>query len=63
MNIQLVVYFIGIFALGLFYTNLKAATGGGAWFVLAAIGYLVALRLIAYGITRLLRSSRQAGGK
>ena len=55
MNIQLTVYFIGVFVLGLFYGQLKSATGGGFWFVLLAIGYLLVLRLIGYGITRLIR--------
>ncbi|MEL1264976.1 hypothetical protein [Pseudoxanthomonas putridarboris] len=56
MNIQLAVYFIGVFVLGLFYNQLKLATGGGFWFVLTAIGYLLVLRLIGYGITRLIQA-------
>jgi len=56
MNIQIAVYFIGVFVLGLFYSHLKSATGGGFWFVLAAIGYLLLLRLIGHGITKLIQA-------
>lgn len=58
MNIQLVVYFIGVFVLGLFYSQLKAVTGGGIWFVLSAIGYLLMLRLVGYGITKLVHAKK-----
>jgi hypothetical protein len=54
MSIQWVVYFAGIFALGLIYQPLKSVTGGGLWFFLAAVAYLGVLRLIGYVIARLI---------
>jgi O-antigen/teichoic acid export membrane protein len=62
MKVQLVIYFIGVFVLGWFNASLKAATGGGVWFVLAAIAYLLVLRLIGYGVERLMRSSAPTNG-
>jgi len=63
MAIQITVYFIGVFVLGLFYSQLKSVTGGGIWFVLSAIVYLVMLRLIGHGITRLVHARDSSGDK
>ncbi|OHC25896.1 MAG: hypothetical protein A3J25_10035 [Pseudomonadales bacterium RIFCSPLOWO2_02_FULL_63_210] len=52
MTKQSIVYLAGVVLLGLLYVPLKAATGGGVWFFLVAIGYLALLRLIGYGVTK-----------
>jgi hypothetical protein len=41
------VYLAGMIPLGLFYEQVKIATGGTWRFVLVAIAYLLALRLLA----------------
>ena len=63
MAIQITVYLIGVFVLGLFYSQLKSVAGGGIWFVLSAIVYLIMLRLVGHGITRLVRARDPSGDK
>ena len=58
---QIIVYFIGVFVLGLFYSPLKSATGGGFWFVVAAIVYLLVLRLIGRGLAKFVHSRHRSG--
>ena len=59
MSIQILVYFIGVFVLGLFYAWIKSLMGGGGvWFVAVVIGYLLLLRLIGYVIERVIKSRR-----
>jgi len=57
---QIIVYFVGVFALGIFYSSFKSATGGGFWFVVAAIAYLLALRLIGHGVAKLVHTRRRS---
>ena len=52
MTKQGIVYLVRIITFGLFYAPIKAATGGGIWLFLAAIGYLALVRLIGYGIAK-----------
>ncbi len=52
MTKQFAVYLAGLVILGLLYVPLKAATGGGIWFLLTAIGYVALLRLLGYAITK-----------
>ena len=47
-----IAYLSGVVLLGLSYAPLEVTTGGGIWFFLTAIGYLVLLRLIGYGIAK-----------
>lgn len=52
MTKQFIVYLVGVVLFGLLHMPLKAATGGGAWFILTVIGYLALLRLISYGVAK-----------
>ena len=51
-------YLLGVVFLGTFYYSLKAATGGGVWFVLAVVIYLLFVRLVGYGVKRLVLARR-----
>jgi hypothetical protein len=51
---QYVVYAIGVALFAFFYGQVKDALGGGAIFALAALSYLVVLRLIGWLVVRLL---------
>jgi len=55
---EFAVYILGVMALGAFYYPLKTATGGGVWFVLSALGYLLLVRLVGYGLKRYVASRR-----
>jgi hypothetical protein len=48
MSLQWLIYLAGVIVFSYFYAPFKAATGSGVWFVLAAAGYLVALRGLGY---------------
>jgi hypothetical protein len=41
-----VIFIIGLLPLGLFYGHLKSAFGSDGYFFIAAIGYLLVLRLL-----------------
>jgi hypothetical protein len=56
---EFAVYIFGVIVLGIFYEPVKLALGGGVLFVLAVVVYLLAVRLIGYG----LRHYLQAKGK
>lgn len=43
---QFIVYLVGVILLGLFYGPAKSALGGEWLFLLAVVGYLLALRLL-----------------
>ena len=49
---EFAVYLLGVILLGTFYYPLKAALGGGVWFVLAVLVYLLLVRLVGYGVNR-----------
>lgn len=46
LNVQFVIYLLGIVLLGLFYAPVKAALGGQWLFLLSVIGYLLVLRFL-----------------
>lgn len=50
--VQLLVYFVGVIVLGLFYEQVKTATGGGPLFVALAIAYLVVVRVVGHFVAR-----------
>jgi hypothetical protein len=51
-NPQFIVYFIGIFSLGLFHGPMKSALGGQWLFLLAGVSYLLALRVLGAWVAR-----------
>jgi hypothetical protein len=51
---QYIVYILGLAPLGLFYEPLKQALGGGSVFLASLVGYLAFLRLVGWGIARML---------
>ncbi len=55
---EFAVYLLGVVFLGTFYYPLKAATGGGIWFVLSVVAYLLLVRLVGYGVKRLVLARR-----
>ncbi|GGK17164.1 hypothetical protein GCM10011394_27940 [Luteimonas terricola] len=57
---EFAVYLLGVVFLGTFYYPLKAATGGGVWFVLAVVVYLIFVRLVGYGVKRLVLARRES---
>jgi hypothetical protein len=54
-RIEFFVYLIGVVLFGLFYTQFKTYFGGGAWFAVAGVAYLLILRAIGFGLKRALR--------
>ena len=57
---EFAVYLLGVILLGTFYYPLKAALGGGVWFVLGVLAYLLLVRLMGYGVKRYF-ASRNSG--
>ena len=55
---EFAVYLLGVVLLGTFYYPLKTATGGGVWFVLAVVVYLLFVRLVGYGVKRFVLARR-----
>lgn len=55
---EFAVYLLGVVFLGTFYYPLKAVTGGGVWFVLAVVAYLLVVRTIGYGVKRFVLARR-----
>ena len=51
-RIEFFVYLIGVALFGFFYEPFKANFGGGIWFAVAGVTYLVALRAIGVGLRR-----------
>ena len=63
-RVEFIAYLVGVAALGLFYSQLKAAMSGPVLFGVA-IGYLVAVRVVGYLIARQVAKanpSDQVGG-
>jgi hypothetical protein len=57
---EFAVYLLGVILLGTFYYPLKAALGGGVWFLLAVVTYLLFVRLVGYRV-KLYFASRKCG--
>jgi hypothetical protein len=57
---EFAVYLLGVILLGAFYYPLKTALGGGVWFVLAVVVYLLFVRLVGYGV-KVYFASRKGG--
>ncbi|WP_372014329.1 hypothetical protein [Pseudoxanthomonas sp. 10H] len=49
---QFAIYLAGVLLFSAFYYQLKAFFGGGIWFVLVAVAYLLCLRLFARFVNR-----------
>jgi hypothetical protein len=60
-SIAFLVYLVGLAPLGLFYAQLKAATGGEWLFLLGVVVYLLALRFIGAWLARRSERSENAG--
>lgn len=45
-RVEFIVYAVGIVLFGLVYEKFKSLLGGGFWFLVAALAYLLVLRLI-----------------
>ena len=52
LNVQFVIYLVGIVLLGLLYAPVKDVLGGQWLFLFAVIGYLLALRLLGVWVTK-----------
>jgi hypothetical protein len=53
-RIEFFVYLIGIALFGFFYVSLKEYFGGGIWFAVVVIKYLLILRAIGFGLKKAL---------
>lgn len=51
-RIAVCVYLLGMIPMGIFYDQVKAGTGSGWRFVLVAVAYLLALRLLSELVER-----------
>jgi len=58
-RIDFIVYLVGLMLFGFLYTSFKAYCGGGIWFVVAAIAYLLALRALGYWLKKRVSSNRR----
>ncbi len=54
------VYLAGMIPLGMFYEQVKLATGGTWRFILVALAYLLALRLLAELLEHAVKRARRA---
>ena len=45
-RVEFIVYAVGIVLFGIVYEKFKSLLGGGVWFLVAALAYLLVLRLI-----------------
>lgn len=53
-RIEFFVYLIGVMLFGLFYAPFKTYFGGGVWFAVAGITYLLMLRAIGFTLKKAL---------
>ena len=60
---EFAVYILGVMLLGAFYYPLKTATGGGVWFVLAVLIYLLLVRLVGFGLKRYFASRKRSNAQ
>lgn len=51
-RIEFFVYLIGVTLLGFIYEPFKAYFGGGIWFAVAGLAYLVTLRAIGFALKK-----------
>jgi hypothetical protein len=58
-RIEFFVYLIGVALFGIFYEPFKAHFGGGIWFAVAGVAYLVALRAIGVGLKKAFGAEEQ----
>ena len=58
-RIEFFVYLIGVALFGFFYEPFKAHFGGGIWFAVAGVAYLVALRAIGAGMKKAFGAGEQ----
>ena len=56
INAEFIVYIVGICPFGFYYDSIKATFGGGFWFIVAAVIYLLALRGLGLLVRRWLIS-------
>ena len=55
-------YLAGVMLFSAFYYQIKAALGGGVWFFLAVVVYLLCVRVVGYFVSRRFGKSRSSGG-
>jgi hypothetical protein len=58
-RIEFFVYLIGVALFGFFHEPFKAYFGGGIWFAVAGVAYLVALRAIGVGLKKAFGAEEQ----
>lgn len=51
-RIEFFVYLIGVALFGFIYEPFKAYLGGGIWFAVASLAYLITLRAIGFGLKK-----------
>lgn len=49
---EFAIYLIGVIIFSAFYYQIKAALGGGVWFVLAVVAYLLCVRVVVHFVSR-----------
>ena len=57
-RIEVIVFWVGVALFGFFYAQFEAMFSSGPWFLVSAIAYLLALRLVGRQLQRTLGRTR-----